>query len=290
MKQYSVHVVFTQPILGTMNSDPEIYTRYIGNKAPDAKSLAEEVAALGAEAVEDRGTTVFPKTRDGVPFLWDYQIKGFFKDASSYLAQVDGSRSSAIPFCHSKIDGMVFVGPRNVILNMPEASYEVVTDDPSARLAVTREKVDDSTLRVTVKADRPTKALLVADGWPTANEADLTEEGGLMHAWLVPRRLIRIKQRPLKAMTMQGPRVALAASEMLPAGTWCDFTVTMLADTWRHKSKRLTTKCEDALVEWLAYGRLRGMCQWRNAGWGAFRCRVMDQEGCVLFDNLGGEE
>lgn len=36
------------------------------------------------DAVED-ATTCFPRTEDGVPFCWDYQIKGFFKDACSAL-------------------------------------------------------------------------------------------------------------------------------------------------------------------------------------------------------------
>lgn len=221
MKQYNVHVVFDQPVLGTANADPMIHERFIASKAPDAPSLKEEVAALGADKVEERGTTIFPKTKDGNPFLWDYQVKGYLKDACGFMAQATGSRSAAIPTYRSKIDGMVFVSPRNIRLNMPEGE------------------------------------------------------------------VMRIMQRPLRAQTMQGPRVALASSEMVPAGTTCDFTVTMLADSWEHKTKKLKTSALDALIEWLAYGQLRGMGQWRNAGWGAFRCSVTDAAGNVIFTNLG---
>lgn len=221
MKQYKVHVVFDQPVLGTGNADPMIHERFIASKAPDAPSLKEEVEALGADAVEERGTTIFPKRPDGTPFLWDYQIKGFLKDACGAMAQATGSRSAAIPTYRSKIDVGVFVSPRNVDLVMPEGEC------------------------------------------------------------------IHIMQRPLRAMTMQGPRVALASSEMVPGGTVCDFTVTMLADSFTHKTKKLTTSAQDALIEWLAYGQLRGMGQWRNAGWGSFRCRVTDGAGKVVFDNLG---
>ena len=34
--------------------------------------------------------TVFPRTEDGRPFLYDYQIKGFFKDACGCLSRVAG--------------------------------------------------------------------------------------------------------------------------------------------------------------------------------------------------------
>jgi hypothetical protein len=44
---------------------------------------------------------------------------------------------------------------------------------------------------------------------------------------------------------------------------------------------------EACLKEWMAYGQLRGIGQWRNASWGTFHCRVTDAEsGEVVFDNL----
>jgi hypothetical protein len=89
---------------------------------------------------------------------------------------------------------------------------------------------------------------------------------------------VRILQRPLRAQTAQGERVALAASEMLPAGTTCDFRVVMMDDR-----KALM----DAVAEWFGYGRYRGIGQWRNAGYGAFVCTVYDAKGRVLVDTLG---
>lgn len=90
MKKLKIHVTFTEGILGTATADPEIYSRFIGSKSPDAATLPEEVAALGEDAIIERGTTVFPKDEDGTPFLWDYQIKGFFKDACGMLARLSG--------------------------------------------------------------------------------------------------------------------------------------------------------------------------------------------------------
>ena len=36
MKKLKIHVTFTEGILGTATADPEIYSRFIGSKSPDA--------------------------------------------------------------------------------------------------------------------------------------------------------------------------------------------------------------------------------------------------------------
>lgn len=66
-------------------------------------------------------------------------------------------------------------------------------------------------------------------------------------------------QRPLRADTMQGPRVALAHSESVPEGSFIEFTINLLDDS-----------LEDAVRECLDYAKLRGLGQWRNSGKG--RC------------------
>ena len=47
---------------------------------------AEEVDTIKAQNAEDR-ITVFPKTADGTPFIYDYQIKGMLKDSCKMLAK-----------------------------------------------------------------------------------------------------------------------------------------------------------------------------------------------------------
>ena len=77
-------------------------------------------------------------------------------------------------------------------------------------------------------------------------------------------------QRPLRASTAQGDRVALASSETVPAGTTQEFDVTLLRDD-----------LAGALREWLDYGALRGTGQWRNSGKGTFVYSVSDADGEV---------
>lgn len=69
MKRLHVEITFVEPILGTGNSNSEIHSEFIASKAPDAKSREEEVAAIGAEAVEEKTTTVFSRDADGTPII-----------------------------------------------------------------------------------------------------------------------------------------------------------------------------------------------------------------------------
>ena len=72
-------------------------------------------------------------------------------------------------------------------------------------------------------------------------------------------------QRPLRAQTAQGERVALARSETVPAGSSIEITIKAMSDEY-----------VDALMEWLEYGQYKGLGQWRNAGFGRFTYEILD--------------
>ena len=190
MKEMRVRLKFTEEVLGTASADPEIHEAYIASNAPDAPTRKEEVEALGVEEVFEKSMTVFPK-EDGRPFLWDYQIKGFFKDACGMLRRVPKSESSKIKAYKKEVDGLIFVRERKIPFEF--------------------------------------------DG----------EIGKC--------------QRPLRASTAQGERVALASSETVPAGATVEFTVQCMVDSDM-----------GAVIEWLDYGKLRGIGQWRNSSKGRF--------------------
>ncbi len=114
MKTMKVKLTFTEEVLGTSPANAEIYTDFVGSKAPDAMTMQEEVEMLGADAVAEKGMTIFPKLEDGTPFLWDYQIKGFFKDTCGALRKVPKSESSKIKAYKKEIDKLIFVQPRKI--------------------------------------------------------------------------------------------------------------------------------------------------------------------------------
>lgn len=193
-----VRLTFTDEVLGTAASDPEIHETYIASKAPDAKSLEEEVAAVGVDEVVEKGKTIFPRDKDGTPVFFDYQIRGFFKEACGALRQDKTKKSSKVKAYKKLVDNQVFV--------FPDA------DDHTGRMI------------------RIETAGAVGDC-----------------------------QRPLRAQTMQGERVALANSETVPAGSWCEFDVVVPEQAQLY-----------LVQEWLDYGRKKGIGQWRNSGKGTF--------------------
>lgn len=202
MRRLKVKITFLEDVLGTQPSNEELYRDFIGGKAPDAATIEEEVAALGVDEMVEKGTTIFPKTDSGQPYLYDYQVKGFFKDSCSALSRVAEkdpltkkkkpcNESSKLTAYKKIIDGLIFVEPRRIVLE---------TNKP-----------------------------------------------------------ITVCQRPLRAQTAQGERVALASSEAVASGAVAVFEVTCFSD-----------EHEAAVREWLDYGRWKGIGQWRNSGKGRF--------------------
>lgn len=86
--------------------------------------------------------------------------------------------------------------------------------------------------------------------------------------FIMPRKIYLGKQepdgtfeRPLRAMTAQGPRVSLSRSDYVSAETGLTFTVKIL------KHKEVTEKLVRELFE---YGQLQGLGQFRNGSFGRF--------------------
>lgn len=196
MKTLKVKITFTEELLGSANNNPEIHEDFIASKSDDTKKTAEEVAAIPAEEKIEESRTVFPRGEDGEPIIWDYQIKGFFKDACGVLRTVSGTKSSKVKAFKKYIDGRVFPQPRRIKIH------------------------------------------------------DIGEIGSC--------------QRPLRASTAQGERIALANSETISAGAWCEFEILLLAD-----------EDEAWIKELLEYGKLRGLGQWRNSGKGRFEVEYL---------------
>lgn len=197
MKTLKVKLTFTEELLGTASANPDVHREYIASKSPNAETIEDEVAAIGTEAVMEKAMTIFPK-EDGKPFLYDYQIKGAFKDSCSALSRVPGTLSNKLKAYKKVIDGLIFPKPRKIFLNLPEG-------------------------------------MVMGDC-----------------------------QRPLRAQTAQGERIALANSETVPPGTFIEFDILLLDDGH-----------EKLVLEWLNYGELKGLGQWRNSGKGRYEYQIV---------------
>ena len=190
-KKFKVRLTFTEPVLGTMPNNEDLYAEFIAGKAPDAGKVEEELDSFDVNDEIQKGMTVFPRDDEGRPFLWDYQVRGFFKGACGFLKRFPSSKSAKMRAFKKEIDGGIFVFPRRVVFENVERIEEC--------------------------------------------------------------------QRPLRAQTAQGERVALASSEQIPAGATMTFEI------------GLGNAANEAVVrEWLDYGELSGIGQWRNSGKGRF--------------------
>lgn len=167
-KILKVKITFLEPVLGTWPSNQNVARDFIASKSPDAATIEDEVAALGADAVADKGMTVFPRNENG-------KLSAYKK----------------------VIDGLIFPQPRMIPIKV-------------------NGKIGDC-------------------------------------------------QRPLRAQTAQGERVSLANSEEIPAGSTCEFEILLMDES-----------LENAVLEWLDYGVLRGIGQWRNSGKGRFTFDIID--------------
>jgi hypothetical protein len=89
------------------------------------------------------------------------------------------------------------------------------------------------------------------------------------YVFVFPRRIpLGVKEpegyieRPLRAMTMQGPRVTLARSDYVKAGTILDIEIALLPQ------KEISWA---TIEQFLSYGELCGLGQFRNGSYGRFR-------------------
>jgi hypothetical protein len=70
-------------------------------------------------------------------------------------------------------------------------------------------------------------------------------------------------ERPIRVMTMQGPRVSLKRSDLVNPPVRLSFTVTVLP-----LARREIT--EDVLRQWFDYGQFAGISEWKNGSYGRF--------------------
>ena len=217
-----VRIEFLEPVLGTSPNNKEIYTEYIASKAPTIENLDAELDAIPEDS--ENGITVFPRTKDGKPGFWPYQIRGFFKSGQQMM--------------------------NDLVTDREERKKKT-----SGYLSTYKRRIDE---HVFVKA--------VDSGWRTQKkliEIHMPDEAG-----------VGFCERPLRAQTMQGERVALAKSESIPEGSWLEFDVLIL-----------DPKLEKNLIEWLEFGCLNGLGPWRNSGKGTFVYTMTDKDGTIISSN-----
>lgn len=197
MKKFEIELTFTEAVLGTVPKDKEIYSKFVQSKAENPNGVDDELETI--VELDEKGYTGFHMVNvvegeggTGFPAIYNYAVKGFFKDACSMLRRVPKTKSKKLTAHKKVIDGLIFVNPRLIPIELHGKEMGVL-------------------------------------------------------------------ERPLRASTPKGDRVTLTKSDSCPPGSTMKFIVTILGGV-----------SDDLLVEWLDYGHMRGLGQWRNGGYGCF--------------------
>lgn len=94
-----------------------------------------------------------------------------------------------------------------------------------------------------------------------------------------------ILERPLRAMTAQGPRNTLMSSEMVLDPWEIEFEVTLLPNTGTKLSAPITWEAVESALE---YGQLMGLGGWRTGGQGRFEFERIAAVSKAAGRNGGG--
>ncbi len=126
-----IKVTFDEEVLGTASANPDIHHDYIASKAPSEEKTNEEVDAIfDPEEEFKKDMTVFPRNDEGQPIAWDYQWKGYFKDAFGSLKKVPKSECGKIKAYKKEIDGLIFPTPRKIPYILPEGTEVGICQRP----------------------------------------------------------------------------------------------------------------------------------------------------------------
>ena len=113
-----IELTFTTSLLGTVASDPAVFKEYLAKDPSEVYDLPDVVAGESEQEERPKLPPTCFYRHEGKPVLRDYQIKGFFKDAAGMLRRVPDTRSSKEKAYKKAIDGLVFVEPRYLPLEL----------------------------------------------------------------------------------------------------------------------------------------------------------------------------
>ena len=129
-----VRLTFQDEVLGTLPNDKDVYINFIGSKSPDAATIEEEVEAIGVEGYAARSITVFPRRpEDNALSLYNYLIKGFFKNACYALKKAEKGKSAKSSNYKKNISTEIFVHPRFIPIMTPDGELTMEPGEPCQR-------------------------------------------------------------------------------------------------------------------------------------------------------------
>lgn len=268
--QFEIEETFTTRLLGSAPADKEVYDNYIAGKKAESEERKRKFGVRSHLPVtENVGTAeeesaTLPKNPTDVAVL---------PGSPAELDEVN--ESSGITVFHNDLREVTESGENGKGLFLYD--YQVAGFYKEAAevlqeihgIAAVRSKLDNLMMvrprRVYIE-DQAGEVLTKADG---------------------------ILQRPLRAKTMQGPRVSLAASQLIDQNRKIRYVLDFLPYVMSGRGKREDKKAVDLLgfVQLLvSYAERKGRGQWRGGGNGRFIAKIRPISpgvGTPLVDSVG---
>lgn len=306
MYTLSIRGRFTNIVLGTNPGDPDILRTYVASKAPNAVSMAEEIAlANEGRSKEDidmsRLMTVFPMGKfiryDNPEFPGEPEFYDPFYDVIPDHIKAAGEEV-VLPFMSShQFEGKckeAIYALRTADKAAKEAAAVAEDETPNVEEAEQTAEKDEAAPKKRGKAKTKTPKAKTTNRFASAKVTNYKKVVDLGF-FCVQRRIpilvaptflddmgneietyntdplragkLPVFTRPLRTDGIQ-PRVCISASEFVPAGS--EFYLTF---------KLLDPKMKQILLEILDYSAKVGMLQWRSSGKGTFIWTPADAQG-----------
>jgi hypothetical protein len=241
--RYRFRLIFQSEVLATCAANDRLFEDYINSKVEDPEVRKREMERIRSsieaqqellEKLGKGGTTIFITNTKGQKCLRGYMIKGFLKAAGNALRVKQNANAEPVPAASEDEE---------------EEGKEQNKNRKPAKKAGKGSKWGSISGKIDVFCNvfgvNPGTDKLDWDYIPLQNAANITS-----------------LQRPIRVITMQGPRVSLVRSEAAPIDSFIEVEIRLM------KGGAVTA---DMLYEMLAYGATYGgIGQWRNAGYGRF--------------------
>lgn len=119
-----IRCTLIEPMLGSKSSDVDMFTKYVAIKSKDEVKILEEVElAKNTDTEENESRQVFTRDHDGDIVIFNYQVKGFLKEAGECIRKavtdednISKGKAKKWGMIKGKIDDFVNVYPRKIKL------------------------------------------------------------------------------------------------------------------------------------------------------------------------------
>jgi len=240
-KEFTIELI--TKLLGTVPKNKEVYAAHIAAKGKELHHKSgktdEEIDAEAetVEEIEEKGWTGFMSDESGL-FIYEHMIIGFLKSACEVA--MTSKIIPKLPAYKKWFDKIMIVTPRRIRLKQEGVAVSEA----------------DGRIQTGCDGRMPSKS----DG---QMEREIHNDTGkpVLLPW---KEVDGVLERPLRAMTAQGPRVTVTRSDYIESGRQIRFTIGIMKN-----DKKVTMDLIDTLLQ---YGEICGLGQWRGSGgYGRFK-------------------